>query len=119
VECSGTVEFPAEYEHVSRLLRKLWELKPVQQVEVGPSQLGRLDLLEPGNGPGSGMTVSFHSSDGKELAALLVGKPHMRKVDGEGGFPTGRYVKALKEVHECTWCLTFSTIWFPMRDPGF
>jgi hypothetical protein len=40
------------------LIRKLWELKTVQDVKVGPSQFPRLDLVEPGKeggvGPGGG-----------------------------------------------------------------
>ena len=41
-------DYPAAYEQVSDMVRKLWELKTVQDVKVGPSQFQRLDLVEPG-----------------------------------------------------------------------
>ena len=30
-------DYPADFDKVSALIRKLWELKPVQDVKVGPS----------------------------------------------------------------------------------
>src|SRR4051794_20001240 len=36
-------DYPANFEQVSSMLRKLWELKTVQDVKVGPSQLPRLE----------------------------------------------------------------------------
>lgn len=96
-------DYPANFVQVSNLLRKLWELKTVQEVKVGPSQLPRLELLEPGKDAGdkAGTLVEFIGADGKTLTALLLGKPHVRKPEGGGemgglgGFPTGRYVKAV------------------------
>jgi len=94
-------DYPATFVQVSDLLRKLWELKTVQDVKVGASQLPRLELEEPGKGDKTGTLVEFTSADGKTLAALLLGKQHVRKSEGGGemggfgGFPTGRYVKAV------------------------
>lgn len=94
-------DYPANFEQVSGLLRKLWELKTVQEVKVGASQLPRLELDEPGKGDKAGTLVEVISADGKTLAALLLGKPHVRKTEGGadlggfGGFPTGRYVKVI------------------------
>lgn len=94
-------DYPANFVQVSDLLRKLWELKTVQEVKVGASQLPRLELEEPGKGDKAGTLVEFTSADGKTLAALLLGKQHVRKSEGGGemggfgGFPTGRYVKAV------------------------
>ena len=93
--------YPANFEQVSSLLRKLWEIKPVQEIKIGASQLARLELIEPGKGDNSGTVVQFIAADGKELAALLVGKKHMRKTEGamdfgggSDGFPAGRYLKS-------------------------
>jgi hypothetical protein len=93
-------DYPANFVLVSDLLRNLWELKTVQEVKVGASQLPRLELDEPGKGEKAGTLVELTSADGKTLAALLLGKQHVRKPEGGadmggfGGFPTGRYVKA-------------------------
>ena len=95
-------DYPASFEQVSGLLRKLWELKTVQEVKVGPSQMPRLELVEPGKGDKAGTLVQFLGADDKPLSALLVGKKHLRK--GEGGemdlgggggegAAAGRYVK--------------------------
>ena len=93
-------DYPANFEQVSDVLRKLWDLKTVQEVKAGVSQLPRLELVEPGQGATSaGTLVEFKDKDGKTLNALLLGKKHMRKSEGGpmdfGGFPTGRYVKTL------------------------
>src|SRR6266704_1943998 len=32
-------DYPANVEQVNSLIRKFWELKPVQEVKVGPSQM--------------------------------------------------------------------------------
>ena len=89
--------YPANYSEISDLLRKLWELKPNQEVKVGASQLGRLDLLEPGKGTNSGTLLEFMDKSGKPLQSLLLGKKFMREL-GEaqpsGGAPNGRYVFA-------------------------
>jgi len=93
--------YPANFEQISSLLRKLWEIKPVQEIKIGASQLARLELIEPGKGDNSGTLVQFIAADGKELAALLVGKKYMRKTEGamdfgsgSEGFPAGRYLKS-------------------------
>src|SRR4051812_23473503 len=43
-------DYPANYSEVGDFLRKIWELKTMQSIQVGPSQLGRLDLNPPGPG---------------------------------------------------------------------
>jgi hypothetical protein len=89
-------DYPASYEQVSGLLRRLWDLKTVQTVKVGPSQYARLELVEPGKGDSSGTLLELRGKDDARLAALLLGKKYLKK--GEGGpmetegFPAGRYV---------------------------
>ena len=93
--------YAANFDQISGLLRKLWELKTVQNIKIGESQLARLELVEPGKGENSGTLVQLLSADGKELAGVLVGKKHLRKSEGAGmdlggapeGFPAGRYLK--------------------------
>jgi hypothetical protein len=88
-------DYPASFEQVSGLIRKLWELKTVQEVKVGASQLPRLELDEK-----SATIVTFQDKDDKPLSAVVVGKKHLRKGEGgdqfggpSDGFPAGRYVK--------------------------
>jgi hypothetical protein len=97
-------DYPANYEMVSSLIRKVWELKPVQQVDVGPSQLGRLELLDPGKGSNAGTLVDFKDAQGKSLAKLLFGKKYMREASQSFGpgrsFPAGRYVMPEGKSHQ-------------------
>ena len=94
--------YAANFEQISGLLRKLWEIKTVQEIKVGESQLSRLELVEPGKGENSGTLVQLLSGEGKELAGVLLGKKHLRKSEGASmdfggaseGFPAGRYLKA-------------------------
>jgi Domain of unknown function (DUF4340) len=90
------VDYPADFGKVSSLLRKLWELRPVQDVKIGPSQLGRLQLTEPGQGSGNGTLIDLKGAGDKRLAALLLGKKYLRNPDQPasegGGIAVGRYV---------------------------
>jgi hypothetical protein len=89
-------DYPADFDKVSALLRKLWELKPVQDVKVGPSQLARLQLTEPAAGSASSTLLDLKGAAGKRLAALLLGKKNLRDPDQPasegGGMASGRYV---------------------------
>jgi hypothetical protein len=87
--------YPANFERVHGMLTKLWDLKTVQEVKVGPSQFARLELAEPL--AGAGTKIDFKDKDGKVLGALLLGKKHMKEggsggFGGDGGFAVGRYV---------------------------
>ncbi len=87
--------YPANFSQLSDLLVKLADLKIIQSDEAGPSLLGRYDLLPPGAGTNTATLVQFEGAEGKTLAALWVGKKHLKKSPGmdEGGegFPDGRY----------------------------
>lgn len=87
-------DYPAAFEKVSNLLRKVWDLKAVQDVKAGPSQFARLELVDPPQG--SGAKLEFKDNGGKQLGLLLIGKKYMRKAEGPMGgpneFPAGRYV---------------------------
>lgn len=88
--------YPANFQMVSTLIRKAWELKPVQELKVGKSQLGRLSLLHSGLPGNSGTLVEFKDAAGKRLAALVFGKQYLRETAqtlAQGRpFPAGRYV---------------------------
>ena len=89
-------DYPADFARVGDLIQGLWQMKPVQEVNAGPSQFPRLDLVTPAKGAANTATlVDLQDKDGKRLAALLVGKKFLKKSpqfpDAEG-FPAGRYV---------------------------
>src|SRR5262249_6791432 len=99
-------DYPANFEMISSLSRQVWELNPVQELKVGQSQLGRLSLLEPGQGTNSGTLVDFKDESGKRLAALLVGKKYMRESARPSAqartYPAGRYVMPEDGSHRVT-----------------
>lgn len=93
-------DYPANFPQISELLMKLADLKVVQTEDIGPSQFGRFELLPPGAATNTGTAVEFKDQGGKTLAALLLGKKHMKKAAanpqfpgmGDEGWPDGRYV---------------------------
>jgi hypothetical protein len=91
-------DYPADFDKISALIRKLWELKPVQDVKIGPSQLARLQLTEPAPGSSNGTLLDLKGAGDKRLAALLLGKKNLRNPDQPasegGGIASGRYVMA-------------------------
>ena len=95
-------DYPANFSQISDMLLKFADLKIVQSQPVGPSQLGRFQLLPLGQGWGTnaGTLVSFQNAGGATVASILLGKPHMKQPtgnseDGDEGWPDGRYVMAL------------------------
>ena len=47
-------DYLADYQRIRDLLFKIKDVKVAQSERIGPSQLGRVDLDEPGTGTGSG-----------------------------------------------------------------
>ncbi len=95
-------DYPANFSDIASLLTKLADLKIVQTEEIGPSQLGRFELLPPGTATNTGTQLDLKDQSGKSLDTLLLGKKHMSKPPknpqfpgmGDEGWPDGRYVKA-------------------------
>lgn len=92
--------YPANVSQIRELLLKMADLKVVQSDPIGPSQLARMHLTEPGKGADSAVLLEFKDAKGKTLQSLLLGKKHMREEPAgrsrmpmsEEGFPDGRYV---------------------------
>lgn len=87
----------ANYSEISSAVLKLRDLKPVQTEQVGASQLGRLQLLPPGEGSNTATSVEFRDAGGKVLTSLWLGKTQMREDSqmsqfGGGGYPAGRWL---------------------------
>ena len=91
--------YPANLTQIKELLLKMGDLKVVQSDSIGPSQLTRMHLGEPGKGPDSAVLLEFKDAQGKTLQSLLLGKKHTHASDrpspmpfGEDGYADGRYV---------------------------
>lgn len=91
-------DYPANFHQISDVLIKLKELKVVEADAVEPSDLARVDLIEPGKG-GRGILAEFLDAQGKVIAALLIGKKQMKARDESSrapvftDTPTGCYVR--------------------------
>jgi hypothetical protein len=87
-------DYPANFNNISDLVRKLWELKVARTIKIGPSRLPALEL----SGPDKGSTlVELKDASGKLIRSLLLGAKSMKEAGesspfGGGGFPNGRYV---------------------------
>ena len=68
--------YPANFSEISETLRKLWELKVVQPIRIGPSQLGRLELTS-SEDTNSATLVTLVDKEGKPLRKILLGKKHI------------------------------------------
>jgi len=84
--------YPANFNNISDLVRKFWDLKVTRPVEVGPSRLPQLKLTKT-----DATLVEMKDEKGKSIAALTLGtqiSKEMREDSqfGGGSFPSGRYV---------------------------
>jgi hypothetical protein len=95
-------DYPANYTEISSFLLKLADLKAVQTEEIGSSQAARYKLLPPGPGTNTAVQLDLRDQNGKPLKTLLLGKNHMRKMEGRPspmgemgdneGYPDGRFL---------------------------
>src|SRR5437773_321467 len=65
--------YPANFQEIGDLLRKMWDLKIVQTEQIGPSQLARLELTESA-GTNSGTLLEFKDKSDKTIKAVMLGK---------------------------------------------
>lgn len=94
-------DYPANFETISDVLRKFWELKVAKPVKTGPSRLPMLELVPPSKGPGT--LVEFKGKGGKVINSVLLGAKSMKQGGsdspfGGGGYPDGRYVMIGSDV---------------------
>src|ERR1051325_11694255 len=90
-------EYPANFAELGDFLRKVQDLKTLEEVKVGPSQVGRLELSSPEKGGSNTATlVEFKDGKGANLKSLMLGKKYTKSSGDEspfgGGSPVGRYV---------------------------
>ena len=70
--------YPANATQIRELLIKMGDLKVVQSDPIGPSQLARMRLAEPGKGANAAVLLEFKDAQGKPLQSLLLGKKHIQ-----------------------------------------
>jgi hypothetical protein len=66
--------YPADFSKIRELMTSLWEFKVVRQLDVGPSQFGRLNIVAPGQGDHSGVELNLDDASGKSIKNLIFGK---------------------------------------------
>ncbi|GAB4167223.1 MAG: hypothetical protein Fur0032_05160 [Terrimicrobiaceae bacterium] len=97
----GVVErsdYPANTEQIRAMVLEAWNMKAIQQIQLGEGSLARLQLVPPGGNPPAAVQetatrLQFLGADGKELASVLLGLPRVSDpADGMPGRPIGRYV---------------------------
>jgi hypothetical protein len=84
--------YPANFNNITDLVRKFWDLKVTRPVEVGPSRLPQLKLTK-----ADSTVVDMKDDKGKSIASLTLGLQASKEVRedsqfGGGSFPSGRYV---------------------------
>jgi Domain of unknown function (DUF4340) len=84
--------YPADFSEISELLRALWDLKYVRDMQIGSSQLGRLQLLPPGQGEQSGTEVDLIGTGDKKIASIILGKKPSGNEDAMGVGGSGRFM---------------------------
>src|SRR5215831_9663475 len=66
-------DYPANYQIIKDLLIRIRDIKILQADTLGPSQLPRVELADPGKGQGSGTLVEFKDEKGQLINSLIVG----------------------------------------------
>ena len=93
---SDRANYSADFSKIRELLLAVGECKILRKMQVGESQLGRLELLTPEKGDKTGLLLTFKGEADKQIGNLLLGKQSMRKSEsssfGGGEFPDGRYL---------------------------
>ncbi len=85
-------DYPADFEKIRDLVKTLWGLKAGQEMQVGPSQFGRLKVLAPGRGRDGGIEIDLKGEKEAIIASLIVGKSLDRGDNASGTAAFGRFV---------------------------
>jgi hypothetical protein len=84
-------DYPADFGKIRELMKTLWALKSGQEMQVGPSQFGRLKVAT-GQGNDSGIEIDLKGEKETNLASLIVGKSMDRGNSAPGEAASGRFV---------------------------
>ena len=85
-------DYPADFAKIRNLIKMLWELKAGQEMQVGPSQLGRLKVTAPGQGTESGIEIDLKGEKESQIASLIIGKSADQSNAAAAAATTGRFV---------------------------
>ncbi len=97
--------YPANYDFVRDLVTKAHDLRVVEELKIGQSQLGRLQLLSPAaegakdaKAEEVGTLIVFKKANDQEMGRLLLGKSIEREASPDNPFfnlggATGRFVQ--------------------------
>jgi Domain of unknown function (DUF4340)/Protein kinase C terminal domain len=85
-------DYPADFEKIRDLIKTLWSLRAGQEMQVGPSQFGRLKVLPPGQGSDTGIEIDLKGEKEANIASLIVGKSVDRSDNATGAAASGRFV---------------------------
>ncbi|HSZ78258.1 MAG TPA: DUF4340 domain-containing protein [Chthoniobacterales bacterium] len=85
-------DYPADFAKIRELIKTLWELKAGQEMQVGPSQLGRLKVTAPGQGPEAGIEIDLKGEKESQIASLIIGKSADQSNAAAAAATTGRFV---------------------------
>lgn len=84
--------YPADFAKIRDLIRSLWELKAVREMQVGPTQFGRLQISPPGTTEKAGIQIDLADSNGKPISTLILGKKLEQNEESTVPGPAGRFV---------------------------
>jgi hypothetical protein len=91
--------YPANFNNIQELVKKIWDLKVTRPVEVGPSRLPVLKLTK-----ADGTLVELKDDKGKAIASLTLGAQQAAKQAqedaqfGGGSFPNSRYLMRGEDI---------------------
>ena len=97
--------YPANFEFVKDLVTKAYDLRVIEQLKIGQSQLGRLQLVSPAADGAKdakpeevGTLVIFKKANDQEMGRILLGKSIEREASPDNPFfnvggSTGRFVQ--------------------------
>jgi hypothetical protein len=92
-------DYPADFKKIATFVSVLAEVKSVQDIKAGKSQLEKLGLGDGDNEKADTLIVELSDESGKKLNSLQLGKMHFKKEENPNPFfgnsPDGRYVMIL------------------------
>jgi hypothetical protein len=93
---NGDASQKADIAAVGRLVQRVKNLKPTEEINATATQFANFELLEPDSGSlGTGMLVELRDQNANRLAALIIGKQSFARPDPKSPFPpppNGRFI---------------------------